>query len=303
VSDAADWPVVVTGRCVDACIEAFEISGRDEAREWLNALIDKHGTITDRLPPTVCGRRSPSGYFVLVEDTLILPLKLDRDRNHQWIATNCIAFPPVREAARRHDLTRLAGSQLLQQVTFLPHAIERFHQRGGGHPSPERAHRELLATLTPTVRAARRAPPWCRTRPAEFYLIAGEHDQFCLPCRPSGGARPFDVITCIHRATHLFELGPTRLVTSCRLDPSHISAGGRAQRLLNNEFRLHAHLSWHRPTWARPRPDATWWIVFHHRVAAPVMWQPEHNDTPLLILDLADHRSFLIRLIDRIRHP
>lgn len=56
------------------------------------------------------------------------------------------------------------------QVNVLPDAVERFQQRGGGHPAPERARQELLGMVAPTVRAARRPPGWCSTRPADFYL-------------------------------------------------------------------------------------------------------------------------------------
>jgi hypothetical protein len=54
---------------------------------------------------------------------------------------------------------------------------------------------------------------------------------------------------------------------------------------------------------ARPHPDAKWWIVFHNRLAAPVGWQPEVADTQLVILDLADHRPLLVRLLSRLQRP
>ena len=305
MSDSAEWPVVLTNRCADACSEVFGLGGRDAARDWLRTLIDEQGRVTDELPEPVSGRRSPSGYFVLVADTLILSLAEDSDHGSQWIATNCIGLPGRRGGAAQPDLSKLAGPELLDQVTFLPHAVERFQQRGGGNPNAERAREELIDVLAPTVRAARQPPSWCRTREAEFYLIAGDHQQFCLPCRPGGGARPFDVITCLHRASDLFEFDAASLAVSIRFDPNRIPHGGKEEHLIRAEFRRGAHLSWHRPSWARlgsQVPEATWWIVFRNRVAAPVTWQPEHEGTPLLVQGLADHRGFLARLVDRFRH-
>lgn len=301
VTGTGDWPIVVTNRCAEACAEAFGLADREPARAWLATAVSERGVVTDRLPPAVAGRRSPSGYFVLIEDVLVLPLAADRDGRAQWIATNCVAFPGVRGAAGGVDPFRLVGWDLLNQVTVLPHAIERFQQRGGGHPDPQRARQELLDRVAATVRASRRPPSWCSTRPAEFYLVAGNDDEFCMPCRKGGGGRPFDMITCIHRAGDLFAVNPTRLAAACRLDPAALPPGSRSARLITEAFHFSGRLSWQRPSWARPHRDATWWIVFNNRMAAPVAWQPEVEDTPLLVLGLADHRPILVRLFSRLR--
>lgn len=297
MTDISDWPIVLTNRCADACAEAFALGDRQKARAWLTSRVSEHGTITDQLPPPLAGRRSPSGFFLLIDDTLILPLAHDRDDQFQWIATHCIAFPssgPV-------DPFRLHRRDLLDNINLLPHAIERFQQRGGGHPHPPHAARELLDTIAPTVRAAAQPPTWCSTRPADFYLIAGTHGEYCLPCRAGSGARPFDVTTCIHRASHLFELNPTLLFTMCQLHETQLPPGGRNAQLISNAFRWSGRLTWHKPSWARPHPHATWWIVFHNRMASPVAYQPDIENTPLLILGLADHRPLLIRLLSRLR--
>jgi hypothetical protein len=281
---------VVTNRCADACAEAFGLAGRDQAREWLRTILAQRGRITDRLPAPVAGRRSPSGYFLVVNGKLVLPLAADRDGQAKWIATNCIAFP--RADARRPDPFRLKGKALLKQVNVLPHAVERFQQRGGGHPDPDRARQELLDMIAPTVRAARKPPSWCNTRPADLYLVAGTADEFCLPCR-AGSGRAYDVITCIHRAGDLFTLDRTQLAARCQLPP------GKA-RLLTRAFRSGGRLSWHAPRWAS-HPDAKWWIVFGRRLAAPVAWQPKNRATPLRVLDLADRRPLIVRLLSRLR--
>lgn len=304
MTSTSDWPIVVTNRCADACAEAFGLAGREQARSWLLTAISENGEVTDRLPPPVAGRRSPSGYFVVIEDMLVLPLAADRDGHAQWIATNCVAFPGPRRRdgdAAHADPFRLTGWDLLNQVNVLPHAVERFQQRGGGHPAPERARQELLDMVAPTVRAARRPPAWCSTRPADFYLVAGTGDEFCLPCRTGSGARAFDVITCIHRAGDLFTLNPTQLAAYCRFEPTALPSDSRQARLITDAFGFSGRLSWHRPRWARPHPDAKWWIVFHNRLAAPVAWHPEVADTPLLILGLADHRPLLVRLFSRLQ--
>jgi hypothetical protein len=298
VTSSNDWPIVVTNRCADACAEAFGLTGREQARAWLLTVIAKKGEVTNRLPAPVAGRRSPSGYFVLVDDVLVLPLAADRDGGAQWIATNCVAFPAKR---RRVDPFRLTGLALLEQVNVLPHAVERFQQRGGGHPDPEQARQELLDMIAPTVRAVRRAPRWCGTRPADFYLVAGAADEFCLPCRAGGGARAFDVITCIHRAGDLFALDPTQLAARCRLDPATLPPDSRKARLVTRALHSGGRLSWHAPRWAAPHAKAKWWIVFGNRLAAPVAWRPGNRAKPLLLLDLADHRPLLVRLVSRLR--
>ncbi|MGW5054769.1 hypothetical protein [Actinokineospora sp. NPDC004072] len=304
VTDMSEWPIVVTNRCADACAEAFGLAGRDQARAWLSDLVSNNGEITDRLPAPVAGRRSPSGHFVLVENVLILPLAHDRDGAAHWIATNCIAIPGTNRpaaTAARVDPFQLTGRDLLSHVNVLPHAVERFQQRCGGHRLPERARQELLDTIAPTVRAQPRPPRWCGTRPADLYLVAGTDDEFCLPCRTGGGARAFDVITCIHRAADLFTLNPIRLAAQCRLDPDALPPGGRQARLITESFRFSGRLSWHKPRWARPYPDAKWWIVFDNGIAAPVAWHPEVKDKPLLVMAIADHRPWIIRVLSRLR--
>jgi hypothetical protein len=249
-----DWPIVITHRCADACAEALGLAGREQAREWLREVIAERGRHTERLPEPMAGRRSPSGRFLLVDGVVALPLAADRDGEGKWIATNCLVFPGHRGpegGAGVADPFGVRRSELFAQVNLLPHAIERFQQRCGGSPDPERAHSELVERLAPTVRAQHRPPPWCGTRPAAFYLVAGADDEYCLPCRDGGGARPFDATTCIHQACDLFMLTPPRLAPRCRLDPAALAEGSRARRVLTEAFEFSGRLSWQRPRWAR----------------------------------------------------
>jgi hypothetical protein len=292
---------VITNRCADACTETFDLPSRDEARRWLLDLVAEHGVLTSDLPAPLTGRRSPSGQFVLVDGVLALPLAEDRDGEQKWIATNCLAVPGARPG-HRIDPLGLRGKELLAQITVLTHAVERFQQRCGGHPDPARARQELVARLAPTAHARSRPPEWCGTRQADFYLVAGAHDEYCLPCRPGSGARPFDATTCIHEASELFELSPRRLLTRCRFDTHALPAGSRNRRLLTETLANSGHLTWHRPRWAGRRARSVdWWIVSDRRIAAPVSWHPDDPTHPLLLLGLTDRRPLLRRLFARLR--
>jgi hypothetical protein len=241
-----------------------------------------------------------------VAGVVALPLAADRDGEPKWIATNCLVFPGYRETTAEVgvvDPFSVRGLDLLAQVNLLPHAIERFQQRCGGSPHRQRARQELVERLAPTVRAQRRPPAWCGTRPAAFYLVAGARDEYCLPCRGGSGGRPFDATTCIHQAGDLFMLTPPQLAARCRLDPVALPAGSRERRMFTEAFEFSGRLSWHRPRWSRARnePVVAWWIVFDRRIAAPVAWEPTDVDQPLLVLGLADHRPWLIRLSSLLR--
>jgi hypothetical protein len=299
MTTSGDWPIVVTNRCADACAETLGLGTREHARAWLQDLIAHRGVVTKRLPEPMSGRRSPSGQFLLVDGVLVLPLAADRDGEHKWIATNCLVFPGHRASGGQVDPFALRGRELLEQVNLLSHAVDRFQQRCGGSPDPQRARAELVERLAPTVRAQQRPPAWCGTRPAEFYLVAGEHDEYCLPCRNGSGSRPFDATTCIHEATDLFALTKAQLAARCRVEPSALPERGRHQ--LAAAFKSSGSLTWHKPRWARGNSKATWWIVFDGRVAAPVSWDPGKTARPLLVVGLTDGRSLLARLFSRFR--
>ena len=292
------WPVVVTNACADRCATEFGLAGREPAREWLTRLVGERGRITDQLPAPMRGRRSKSGYFCVIDGMLVLPLAADRLGNPQWIATNCLAFPDYR---RRYGTTAavdpfpLSGTALLAQVNFTEHAVQRFQQRCGGHPDPLLAREQLNAALGPGTRATRRPPAWCRTQPADFYLVAG--DEYCLPMsRDGSGGKPFDAKTCIHRASDLFAARGPALASYCRLDPDTIPPGSEDAETVVAALRSAGLLSWHQPPWAKPEPRARFWILFTGRLAAPVAWHPDAPQ-PLTVLSLAHRRSLLARLL------
>lgn len=301
MSKIENWPVAVTDRCADACAAALGLAGRREAREWLQDQIDREGELTDSLPEPMTGRRSPSGVFLVVPGVVVLPLAADRDGELTWIATNCLVFPAHRDRVRGVvDPLRLKGKALLAQVELLPHAVARFQQRCGGDADVDRARAEFARRLAPTVRAEARPPQWCGTRPAEFYLVAGTHEEYCLPCRTGGGARPFDVITCIYRAEDLFALRGKELRARCAVGSSDRPASGRQKRLLDAALAADGRLSWQPPRRTRRPRGADWWIVSTSGIGAAVAWQPDRPRTPIRVLTVVDGRPLLRRISERL---
>ena len=148
----------------------------------------------------------------------------------------------------------------------------------------------------------RTPPAWCTT-PAQRTSISSPArvTSAVYPAAPVAALEPFDVITCIHHAGNLFTLNPTQLAARCQVEPTTLPPDSRKTMLITNAFHFSGRLSWHQPLWTRPCPDAKWWIVFNNRLATPVAWQPEIEATPLLTLDLADHRPLIVRLFSRLR--
>ncbi|MGH3326780.1 MAG: hypothetical protein ACRDPT_03105 [Streptomycetales bacterium] len=295
------WPIVVTNRCADSCLSEFGLADRESARGWLYDLIAKRGQVTAELPPPMQGRRSPSGYFCLIDGMLVLPLAADRDGRAQWIATNCLAFPDYRRrygTAAQVDPFTLAGPALLAQVNFTDHAVRRFQERCAAHPDPSVAARQLVATLAPVAQAVPRPPAWCRTQPADFYLVAG--DEFCLPMsRHGSGGKAFDAKTCIHRASDLFQLRGPALAAACRIGPGALPDTG-ATTELDHAFVAAGSLSWTPPRWAPREPRARFWVLFSPRLVAPVAWEPDAS-RPLVLLSLVRRRSLWERIRTRLR--
>lgn len=295
-------PIVVTNACADNCAREFGFGGCDQAQAWLATLIRDHGKITNRLPTPVERRRSPSGYFLLVDDVLILPLAADREGRAQWIATNCVLFPDYRRrhgAARDVDPFVLDGTALLSQVNITAHAVERFQQRCQANPNPQVAEAELLHILATDVRAVPRPPEWCRTAKADFYLVA--HNEFCLPVsRQGSGGKAFDALTCMHRASDLLLLDGPSLARVCFIDPRTFADDER-RNVIATAFEHGASLSWHRPAWVKPDGRARFWVVFSDRLVAPVAWEPDRPGRLLVILGLAERRTLIQRVVRWIR--
>jgi hypothetical protein len=292
-----DRPIIVTNRCADSCSQELGLD-RERARKWVAGLIYDHGRVTNRLPSPIAGRRSPSGYFALVEGVLALPLAEDRNGASEWVATNCVFFPDYRRrygVAAAVDPFTISGPALLEHVNLSSHAVERFQQCCAGHPDPEIAEAELRHNLALGAHAVREPPAWCRTRKADFYLVA--FDEFCLPMsRNVSRGRPFDALTCMHRASDLFGPDTAALAGHCRPDPQAFPEVGPERGALTAAFAGPARLSWHRPRWAADHPRARFWIIFSDWLVAPVAWEPDLATRPLIVLDLVEQRSPLRRL-------
>jgi hypothetical protein len=297
-----DWPVVITDRCADACAAVFGLAGRQQARAWLEGRVARRALVTRQLPAPVAGLRSRSGYFAVVDQVLVLPLAADDRGRAQWIATNCVAIPGAASPRAQVPLG-LTGNELLARVSFSRHALERYQQRGDGHPNFDEARRQLRAALGASALASARPPSWCRTRPADFFLTGGQDEEFCLPCVRSGGTRPWEAVTVIHRAGDLLAIrsGP-ELARYCAFDPAVFPPGSPKTALAREVLGSAVEVTWARPRWARPRPDAKWWIRCGTKLAAPVWWHPADPGTPLLILDITDRRPALTRLLSLLRH-
>jgi hypothetical protein len=193
-----DHPIIVTNRCADSCSVELGID-RERARRWVAGLIYDHGRVTGRLPSPVAGRRSPSGFFALVDGVIVLPLAERRNGAGEWVATNCVFFPDYRRrfgAAAEIDPFAVTGWALLKHVNLTSQAIERFQRRCAGNLNPELAEAELRKILAPAVHAVRSAPSWCRPGRCDFYLVA--NDEWCLPVSRNGSqGKAFDALTCM----------------------------------------------------------------------------------------------------------
>lgn len=299
-----DWPVVVTNRCAEACAKEFGLSQSDGAKAWLYKIIDERGQVTSDLPNPVAPLRSSSGFFMVADRVVVLPLAKASDGTARWIATDCKVFPSYRRrhssgarrgAGTRIDPMTLAGAELVRHVN-LSRAVLSFQQRCGGDPDPAVAREELLRDVARDARAVATPPDWYRGGRADFYVVSG--DEYVLPTSRRGSAGYFfDALDCVHRAGELFALRGTALAARCRFDEVAMPAGSPRRELLAAALTADGQLMWHPPQWARPHPMARFWVSATGRLAAPVAWQPQHPSHPLLVLDLAERLS----LADRAR--
>ncbi len=244
-----DWPVVVTNRCAEACAEEFGLGHRDGARAWLYKIIQQRGHVTDHLPEPVARLRSGSGYFMVANDVVVLPLVKASDGTARWIATDCKVFPSYRERhsnTAKVDPLRLTGAPLVRQVNFTRRAVERYQQLCDGDPNLDLAREDLRAILSRDARAVGEPPAWCRTDKAEVYLVSA--DEYVLPLSRNGTAGfAFDALGLAHRASELFSLDGRDLIRRCRMS----STVEKARReMLLERITPAARLSWTRQ--ARP---------------------------------------------------
>jgi hypothetical protein len=298
-----DWPVVVTNRCAEACAKEFGLSQPDGARAWLYKIIDERGQVTDQLPTPVAPMKSGSGFFMVADKVVVLPLSKASDGTARWIATDCKVFPSYRQrtrgSARRRgpgqpDPLALTGAELARHIN-LAAAVDSYQRECGGDLNPVVAREELLRRLARDARAVTAPPDWYDAGRADFYVVAG--DEYVLPMARTGGAgRVFDALACVHRAGELFRLRGAALAARCRFDEAALPSGSPRRELFAAALTAGGRLSWRTPDWARPHPAARFWVIAG-KLAAPVAWQPGHPSHPLLVLDLAERLS----LPDRAR--
>lgn len=305
-SAVADWPVVVAKHCAEVCANEFGLARPEYARAWLYDLIGKRGKRTPQPPAEFPNLASPSGFFMVVDGVLALPLAEVGDPvagSARWMAVDCVLFPSYRErygnAVGNVDPLPLRGASLLRHVNLTTATVNRFQLLCDADPNKDIAREELREILVEDARALTEPPDWCRKAPeSDYYLVAG--DEFLIPLKRRS-PMVFDATGLIHRASSLFVLRGADLAARCRYLESALPYGSERRDLLETAMRTSSHLSWRRPGWARPHPRAQFWIVLSSSLAAPVAWQPEQGPWPLLVLDLVHRQSLLARLTGRAR--
>ncbi|MGH3748407.1 MAG: hypothetical protein ACRDT8_13530, partial [Micromonosporaceae bacterium] len=197
------------------------------------------------------------------------------------------------------DPFQLTGAHLLRHVNLSAHAVKRFQRLGAAHPNQGIARAQLRRALAADAHAVRRLPSWCAPAKtpddADFYLVAS--DEYVLPIsRKRSGGLAFEALTCIHRASDLFALRGARLASRCRIGGAALDADSRRRQLLLTALTADGKLSWHRPEWAHENDTARFWAVSSLDVAAPVVWRPEDERRPLIIMDIVERLSPLQRM-------
>lgn len=290
--------VRITHKAADAADEVMGV-GRDAARAWLEQAL-RQGRITAELPHPYSRKRSQSGYFLLVEGTLVMPLT--RTPEGTLLATGCSFFPAYLHAQGRGgkdvDPFALRGSDLVERVAFSEHVLERYTQRALGLPERKLTDEEkgdarlrLVHLLVDDASAVRKRPAWYRSRtPADFFLVAAS-GEVCLPMRRTPGeGKPFYALTFLHRSMELFDLEPEELARACRFSPPALqSAAGLAGEQpagswLSAQIAAGGRLSWHPPEGEPSCPEARFYILARP-VFLPVEWDKGARQ-PLVVLDV-----------------
>jgi len=303
--------VVITNKAADQAGQALGMT-RDRTRAWLDRT-KQDGRISDRPPAPHSGRRSPSGFFLVVRGVLVLPLAQDRDGSGAWIATGCIFFPAwLRErglGGKTPDPFRLQGSALAEQIRLSAHAVQRYQQRAAGDRDVRTAEGQLRRALSQDARAVRKRPQWYRSQtPNDFYVIAAD-GEYCLPMRRhASDGKPFEATTFLHQATWLFDLAPADLARSCRFTPAALhdaeAIAGSAEDpgpWLTAQITATGHLSWQPPTGHRRHPHARFYLRAG-QIVLSLDWDKQARP-PLIVLAVDRIRlSLPARLIAWFRH-
>jgi hypothetical protein len=263
---------------------------------------------SSQLPRPYRGKRSKTDRFLLIDHVLALPLALDRRDPSGFSATGCLVFEEYLRAKGRArptaDPYALTGMKLMEHVRLSEHAVERYQQRAGGHRDVRIARDQMRQELSRDARAVRKRPRWTHSRqPADFFLVAGGADgeeELCFPMsRHSGGGRPFEALTCLHRSMPLFEadlagqVAFTQDVLAAfdRLRPGEGSPASRFTSALSAS----GTLSWHPPP-GHPHDAGARFYLIMGPVFVPVAWDKK-SGVPLIALDVHTTRLSLVRRV------
>ncbi|MCM3922292.1 hypothetical protein ND748_11565 [Frankia sp. AiPs1] len=275
--------VHISNAAARMCAADGGMAGPEQARIWLLGQVER-GVVTDRLPHSMQGRRSPTGQFCVVDGVLILPLA--HARQGGWVATSC-HFDPTYLASRdgvgNVDPFALSGPELARLVSFSGHCRDRYRERCGGPRRDQDVDAELGGIIARSGRAVTRRPSWSSSSrdDAEFYLVAD--DEYMLPVVRQGSAtRPFVATTCMHRAQDLFGYSGAALADLCRLPSSAGDAGPRLIALRAALTDSGATLRWRPSRRGRPVPD-TRFSIEAGRAELAVDWD-RTAATPLTIV-------------------
>lgn len=302
--------VIITNTAADSAAALLGVK-RDQARAWLDQQ-KISGKATDRLPSPYSKRRSRSGFFVLVEGTLIMPLK--QNERGEWLATGCDFFPAWLQAnglgGEQLDPFNLDSVELTSRIGFSEHALDRYAQRAAGFPErrlsgPEKdqAKADLREVLSHDARAVRKRPTWYRSRtPNDFFVIA-EGEEICMPMRHTpGAAKPFMALTVLHQSMQLFEKTPEDLARACHFSAdvleqaATISSDGQGPDAWpSRQIRAEGRISWYPPEGHEPYPGARFY-VHAGPIFLPAAWDKQGR-RPLVILSVLRTRLPLGRRI------
>lgn len=261
--------VHISNAAARMCAVDGAMAGPEQARTWLLGQVER-GVVTDRLPHSMQGRRSPTGQFCVVDGVLILPLA--HARQGGWVATSC-HFDPTYLASRNGvanvDPFALSGPELARLVGLSRHCRDRYRERCGGPRRDQDVDAELGDIIARSGRAVARRPSWSTSSrdDAEFYLVAD--DEYLLPVVRQGSAtRPFVATTCMHRAQDLFGYTGAALADLCCLPSAAGDADARLTALRAALTDGGATLRWHPSRRTRSVPGTRFFIEAGRAVLA-----------------------------------
>ncbi|GAA4308964.1 hypothetical protein BJY14_002104 [Actinomadura luteofluorescens] len=289
--------VIITHSAADRAAAILGYN-RAQARTWLDREKRK-GRVVDRLPHPFSGKRSRSGHFVLIDETLIM--QLTRTEKGEWLATGCEFFPAWLRArglgGEKIDPFALASNELTARIGFSEHALDRYAQRTAGFPErrlsdweKDQAKAELRRQLSRDAHASRERPAWYRSRTPNDFFVVAEGGEICIPMRHTpGSATPFTALTVLHQSMRLFDKTPDDLARACQFTPEALEQaallstnGDKPGTWLSTQITGSGQLSWHPPRGHRPYPGARFY-VHAGSVFLPAAWDKQSRQ-PLVIL-------------------